>query len=141
MQRQSRARWTKSGWDGSGTLSTGSGTIREEPFTWKTRNGANGGMNPEELLAAALASCFAMAVAFALDHSGFQPDQIDVTANVCLATDDGTFEISGAELLLEATVEGIDNQTFRRIADAAKANCPVSLVLNLDVKLEAQLRL
>jgi osmotically inducible protein OsmC len=116
-----------------------SGAIRDEPVTWKSRNANSGGTNPEELLAAALASCFAMALAFALEHSGYEPEHIDVTAKVNISTSDGTFEISGAELLVDTSVRGIDGVTYSKIAHAAKSNCPISMVLDLDIALDARL--
>jgi osmotically inducible protein OsmC len=139
MQRVSRARWNKAGWDGGGTVSTESGVIREEPFSWRTRNAKEGGTNPEELLAAALAGCFAMALAFALEHSGYNPEEINVTASVSLSIVEGSFMISGAQLAADAKVGGVDQITFFEIAHAAKLNCPVSMVLNLDIALEARL--
>jgi lipoyl-dependent peroxiredoxin len=133
MIRKSMTEWKGDGPTGSGSLSTESGALRAQPFSFKTRfQGDDGkaGTNPEELLGAAHASCFAMAVAFVLTEAGHAPKQLKVTAAVDISKVGEGFAITSIALDLEARVDGLGADQFRTLTEAAKANCPVSKALS-----------
>jgi osmotically inducible protein OsmC len=132
MIRKSTARWQGDGPHGKGGLTTQSGVLHEQPYSFLTRfqsEDGKAGTNPEELLGAAHAGCYAMALSFALSEAGHPPDEIRVVAGVDLAKADDGFAIKGIALELEARVPGIDGATFETIAQAAKKGCPVSKAL------------
>jgi osmotically inducible protein OsmC len=139
ITRTANAHWQGTGKEGKGTLATQSGTLSTTPYGFNTRFGDTKGTNPEELLAASHAGCFSMALAFALTAAGFTPDRIDTTARVTLEPDGPGFKIARSALTLEASVPGISREQFEKIADGAKAGCPVSKVLNADVTLDWKL--
>jgi osmotically inducible protein OsmC len=139
MQRKANARWQGTAKEGSGTLSVQSGTLNEVPYTFKARFGDGKGTNPEELIAAAHAGCFTMALSFALNNAGFTADAIDTEAQLTLDQVPGGFSITAIHLTTRARVNGIDGAKFGEIAAAAKANCPVSKVLNATITLDATL--
>jgi osmotically inducible protein OsmC len=139
ITRTARAEWQGTGKEGKGSLSTQSGVLSTTPFGFKTRFGDTKGTNPEELIAAAHAGCFSMALAFALTGAGFTPTRIATSAAVSLEPDAGGFKISKSALKLEATVPGISREQFQKVAEGAKAGCPVSKVLNAEVTLDWQL--
>jgi len=130
--------WTGDLKSGSGTVTLDSSQSGEVTVTWKARSEGEKGMsNPEELLAAAHASCFSMACANALTKFGATPRSIQVTAAVTFDTDEG---ITGSHLLLSADAAGITEEDFQRVAEDAKTNCPVSRALiGIPVTLEAEL--
>jgi osmotically inducible protein OsmC len=133
MIRKSMTEWKGDGPTGSGSLSTESGALRAQPFSFKTRfQGDDGkaGTNPEELLGAAHASCFAMTVAFVLTEAGHAPKQLKVTAAVDISKVGEGFAITSIALDLEARVDGLGADQFRTLTEAAKANCPVSKALS-----------
>jgi osmotically inducible protein OsmC len=118
---------------GSGTLTSQSGALQEQPFSFKTRfesEDGKAGTNPEELIAAAHSGCFSMALAFALGAAGFKPEEIETKAAVDIQPKDGGFAITHILLDLTAKIPGIDNDKFQEIAKNAKANCPVSKALS-----------
>lgn len=121
--RKAEAVWT-------GDLPTGKGTMKmanwEGPYSFSSRFEEGSGTNPEELLAAAHAGCFSMAFSKGLADAGHTPERIRTTARVHLEKGDGGFSIARVELTTEADVPGIDEETFRNAAEAAKENCPVS---------------
>ena len=139
MQRKANARWQGTAKEGAGTLSVQSGTLQDVPYTFKARFGDGKGTNPEELIAAAHAGCFTMALAFALNNAGFTADAIDTEAQLTLDQVSGGFSITAIHLTTRARVADIDTAKFTEIATGAKANCPVSKVLNATITLDATL--
>lgn len=123
------------GKDGKGHVSTQSGILADTPYGFNTRFGDEPGTNPEELIAAAHASCFTMALSFALAGAGFTEGTLETSAKVTLDKDGDGFAITSSALDLKADVPGIDKAQFARIAEDAKANCPVSKVLNVELTL------
>ncbi|MFO1494627.1 MAG: OsmC family protein [Lysobacterales bacterium] len=143
MKRNASAHWQGDGKTGSGQLSLQSGVLAQQPYSFNTRFvSADGkaGTNPEELIAAAHAGCFSMALAFALSAQGHVPLALDTRASVELALVDGHFEIVAIQLDLSAQVPGLDAAQFDALAQTAKANCPVSKALAaVPISLNAQL--
>jgi osmotically inducible protein OsmC len=132
MIRKSTAVWKGDALHGTGAITTQSGAFQNQPYSFKTRfqsEDGKAGTNPEELIGAAHAGCFAMATSFALSEAGHPPAELTVTASVDLAKVEGGFEIKSIALDLVALVPGIDAETFTKIAEAAKAGCPVSKAL------------
>jgi osmotically inducible protein OsmC len=139
ITRTARAEWQGAGKEGKGVLITQSGVLSATPYGFNTRFGDEKGTNPEELIAAAHAGCFAMALAFTLQRAGFTPLRIDTSAAVTLEPDGSGFKISKSALQLEAAVPNIDRNRFQELAEGAKAGCPVSKVLNAEITLDWQL--
>jgi lipoyl-dependent peroxiredoxin len=139
MIRTARASWHGTGRDGNGQISTQSLTLDNAVLTYKTRFGDDKGTNPEELIAAAHAGCFTMAVAFALQSAGYTPQTLSTDAALTIEAESGGYRISKSALTLHATIPGIANADFQEIAAAAEKNCPVSKVLNAEITLDAQL--
>jgi osmotically inducible protein OsmC len=140
MIRKARAQWRGTGRDGDGDLSTDSGVLSETPYSFRTRFENERGTNPEELVAAAHAGCFTMALAFQLQLAGYTPTRLSSEAAVSLEPDGPGFRITRSALTLEAEVPGLDEETFRKLAGEAEKNCPVSRVLNAEITLEATLK-
>ena len=143
MLRTADAVWHGTGRDGSGTLTSPSGVLRETPYSFKTRfesEDGRAGTNPEELVAAAHAGCFTMALAFQLQTSGFTPDELRTRANLTMEQQGGGFAVTGIRLVLTARVPGIDDAQFQQLANEAKANCPISKLLSAPISLEATLQ-
>ena len=139
MIRKANVVWKGDGRSGTGAMTTQSGVLSESPYGFKTRFENEPGTNPEELLAAAHAGCFSMALAFGLQAAGFTAEEIRTEAAVTLDPDGGGFKISRSALTLRAKVPGIDEAKFLEIAHGAEKNCPISKVLNAEVTLDAQL--
>jgi osmotically inducible protein OsmC len=139
MIRKARAVWRGTGRDGSGDLTTDSGALSKTPYSYKTRFEAERGTNPEELIAAAHAGCFTMAVAFQLQLAGHPASELDTEAAVTLEADGQGFKISKSALTLRATAPGLDEATFAELARTAEKTCPVSKVLNAEITLDAKL--
>jgi lipoyl-dependent peroxiredoxin len=137
--RNATAVWVGAGKDGRGTLTTQSGTLDEAPYSFAKRFGEEKGTNPEELIAAAHAGCFSMALAFQLSGAGHVPDQLQTKADLSIVQEGGGWRIDAITLNLKAKIPGIDREEFLRLADTAKANCPVSRVLNAQISLKAKL--
>jgi osmotically inducible protein OsmC len=137
--RTASAQWQGTGKEGKGTLSTQSGVLSSTPYGFNTRFGDTKGTNPEELLAASHAGCFSMALAFALTNAGFPPERIATSAAVTIESDGPGFKVSKSALKLEASVPNISREQFQKIAEGAKAGCPISKVLNADITLDWQL--
>jgi osmotically inducible protein OsmC len=135
MTRTANANWIGSGKEGKGNLTTQSTTLNKTPYSYKSRFEEGTGTNPEELIAAAHAGCFAMKLSFVLQASGFTADSLDVTAEVTL--DNGS--ITSSHLVLKAKIPGIDANKFKESAEDAKANCPVSKLLNTNITLDSSL--
>ena len=126
--RKADARWEGSLQEGSGTMRLGGGAY-EGPYTFKSRFEEGDGTNPEELIAAAHAGCYSMALSGTLGRNGHEPRSINTTATVHINRTDAGFRIQKIALVTEADVPGIDDATFQEIAKGAKENCPVSAVL------------
>lgn len=139
IRRNASAHWQGSGKDGKGTLNTQSGTLSETPYSFTTRFGDGKGTNPEELIAAAHAGCFSMALAFQLSGAGHPPDDLRTEARLTMEQEGAGWKIAAVALTLKAKVPGIGADEFKRLADQAKATCPVSRVLNAEITLDAAL--
>ena len=133
MNRKARAVWQGTGKDGSGHLTSDSGVLSSTPYSFKTRFENEKGTNPEELIAAAHAGCFTMALAFQLQNAGFTPTELSTEAAISIVQDGGGFTIDKSTLTLAAKVPGIDKAKFEELARAAEKNCPVSKVLKADI--------
>ena len=129
------ARYEGFGKDGQGWVSTQSGVLADEQYGFATRFEDAPGTNPEELIAAAHAACFTMALSFALARAGHDKGTLDTSAKVTLEKDGDGFTITRSDLELRASVPGISADDFARLAQEAKAGCPVSKVLNAEVTL------
>ena len=140
MIRKASAIWQGTGKDGTGHLTTDSGVLSATPYSFKTRfeDGVKGA-NPEELIAAAHAGCFTMALAFQLQGAGYTPTELVTEAAVSLVSVDGGFKIDKSALTLRATVPGIDKARFDELAGNAEKGCPISKVLNAEITLDATL--
>jgi osmotically inducible protein OsmC len=137
--RTSNARWNGSLTEGNGTMAFGSGAF-EGQYSFSSRFEEGTGTNPEELIGAAHAGCFSMAFSGGLVRAGFTPDYIETTAKVSVEKDEGGFTITTIELSTRGSVPGIDEATFQKEADAAKAGCPVSRALaGVEISLDARL--
>ena len=133
--RTATARYDGLGKDGKGHLSTQSGVLREQAYSFHTRMENEPGTNPEELLAAAHAGCFTMALSFALAREGLKDGRLESTAHVTLEQEGEGFRISRSDLELTAEVPGIEEDRLRQLAEDAKANCPVSKLFNAEMQL------
>jgi osmotically inducible protein OsmC len=139
MIRKAKAVWHGTGRAGDGNLSTDSGVLAQTPYSFRTRFENEKGTNPEELVAAAHAGCFTMALAFALQAAGFTPTELATEAAVSLDPEGQGFRITRSALTLRATVPNLDEATFNRLAGEAEKNCPVSKVLKAEITLDAKL--
>jgi osmotically inducible protein OsmC len=133
--RTASARYEGLGKTGKGHVSTQSGVLDDTPYSFNTRFGDEKGTNPEELIAAAHASCFTMALSFALAGAGHSEGALQTDAAVKLEQDGAGFKVTRSDLTLKASVSGIAPEEFARIAAEAKANCPVSKLLNAEITL------
>lgn len=132
MARKSTAVWRGNGLEGKGELTTQSGAFEKQPYSFKTRfasEDGRAGTNPEELIAAAHAGCFAMALSFGLSGAGHTPEQLDVTATVRMASEGVHWSVAGIDLVLTAKVPGMAQAAFQEAAENAKKGCPVSKAL------------
>lgn len=139
MKRKASAHWTGNLNAGSGTLTTPSGVLNSTPYSFKDRFESGTGTNPEELIAAAHAGCFTMALSLFLGNAGFTPDALDTTAEVTLEQVKSAPAITAVHLSLKAKIPNITQEKFDELAAFAKANCPVSKVLHTNITLEAVL--
>jgi len=137
--RTATAHYEGLGKTGKGRVSTQSGVLSDQPYDFTTRFGEEPGTNPEELVAAAHASCFTMALSFALAGAGYEDGTLDTKAAVTLEKDGAGFKVSKSALTLTASVPGIAPAEFERIAAEAKANCPISKLFNAEITLEHRL--
>lgn len=135
ITRTAQVEWRGGGKAGKGTMSTQSGVLAQSPYGFNTRFEGQKGTNPEELIAAAHAGCFSMALAFALERAGFTPTRLATSAAVTLEPDGGGFKISKSALNLEADVPNVTQEQFGKIADEAKAGCPVSKLFKAEITL------
>lgn len=143
INRKATATWSGSGKEGSGKVTTTSGVLRDTPHSFMTRfvsEDGRAGTNPEELVAAAHASCFTMKLSFVLGNHGFTPEVLECTATVTMDKVGEVMLVVGVHLDLKARVPGIDAAKFQACADDAKANCPISqLIKSVPVTLSAAL--
>ena len=139
MKRTASARWRGDLKQGMGTISTQSGTLEDTAYSFAARFESGTGTNPEELIAAAHAGCFTMALAAALGRAGFAPQELSTQATVTLEQVQGNWTISAIHLELNGRVPSIERAKFDELAADAKANCPVSRVLNASITLDARL--
>ncbi len=139
MIRKAKAVWRGTGRAGDGDLSTESGVLDKTPYSFRTRFESEKGTNPEELIAAAHAGCFTMALAFQLQTAGYTPTELSTEAAVSLEAEGAGFGITRSALTLRAKVPNLDEATFNRLARDAELNCPVSKVLKAEVTLDAKL--
>jgi osmotically inducible protein OsmC len=139
MKRNASAVWKGDLKSGKGTISTDSGVLSDTQYSFKTRFEDGKGTNPEELIAAAHAGCFSMALSSELGKLGLTADTISTTASVSLEKTDAGFTITAVHLDLKAKVPGADKGTFETAANNAKKGCPVSRVLNAEITLDAAL--
>jgi osmotically inducible protein OsmC len=138
-ERTSQAVWEGDLESGHGTMKIGTGAW-EGPYSFKSRFENGHGTNPEELIAAAHAGCYSMALSGALTKSGSPPNKIETTAKVDLRKEEAGFRIAKIHLTTTAAVPGLDNASFQQIAETAKKNCPVSKVLSgAEISLDARL--
>jgi len=140
MKRQATAHWSGGIKDGKGQLSTPSGALKDTPYSFRDRFEDGPQTNPEELLGAAHAGCFAMALSGALGKAGMTAESLDVTAHVSLEKEDEGFGIPAVHLELKAKIPGADHDAFMQAANGAKEGCPVSKLFNAKITLDAQLK-
>jgi osmotically inducible protein OsmC len=139
MKRKATAAWSGNLKDGRGTISTDSGVLSNTQYGFKSRFEEGPGTNPEELIAAAHAGCFTMAVSAQLAEAGITADSLKTTATVTLDKVDNGFSISAVHLDLVANIPGVDRNAFDTAVNNAKIGCPVSKVLNATITLNAKL--
>ena len=125
--------------DGGGTISTETGVLKDAPYGFKSRFENGRGTNPEELIAAAHAGCFSMALSLMLGNEGLKPEKIETQAEVTLDKVGEGFEITASHLNVVAKIPGTDQAKFERIANKAKEGCPVSKVLKAKITMNARL--
>lgn len=139
MDRKGSAVWQGSIREGKGEVSSESGTLKSVPYSFTSRFEHGAGTNPEELLGAAHAACFSMALSGQLAGAKLTAERIATTATVTIDKVDGGFGITKVHLVMEAKIPGADQATFDRLAAAAKAGCPVSKLFNTTITLDAKL--
>ena len=136
ITRTANARYEGMGKTGKGWVSTQSGALYEQRYGFGTRFENEPGTNPEELIAAAHAGCFTMALSFALAGEGVNDGTLETTARVILEKDGDGFRVTRSDLQLTASIPGIEEARLRKLAEGAKANCPISKLLNAEMKLD-----
>ncbi|HCR1897246.1 OsmC family protein [Enterobacter sp. R-1.6.2] len=139
IHKHGSAHWSGDIKRGKGTVSTESGVLNQQPYGFNTRFEGEKGTNPEELIGAAHAACFSMALSLMLGEAGYTADSIDTTAEVSLDKTDGGFAITKVALKSKVTVPGIAPQQFDGIIQKAKAGCPVSQLLKAEITLDYKL--
>jgi osmotically inducible protein OsmC len=139
MKRTGSAHWEGGIRDGRGTVSTDSGVLAEAQYSFSTRFEDGKGTNPEELIAAAHAGCFSMALSKQLEDAGMKAESIDTTAAVTLEKTDAGFTITKVHLDVTARIPGGDQSAFETATNNAKAGCPVSRLLNAEITMDAKL--
>jgi lipoyl-dependent peroxiredoxin len=139
INRSASAAWSGGLKDGKGSISTESGALSAYPYGFAARFEGKKGTNPEELLGAAHAGCFTMALSLILGEAKFTAEQMDTTAKVTLEQVDGGFAITAVHLTLKAKIPGIDQAAFEELTGKAKAGCPLSKVIKANITLDASL--
>jgi osmotically inducible protein OsmC len=139
MQRKGSAVWTGDLKTGKGTVSTESGALKDNAYGFNTRFEDTPGTNPEELVGAAHASCYAMAMSVGLGEKNLKADEIKAAAKVTLAEKDGGFAVTKVHLDVAAKIPGISEADFQEVAEATKKNCPISKLLTAEITMDAKL--
>ena len=139
MKRFGSATWNGGLREGKGSVSTESGALETYPYTFFSRYGDKPGTNPEELLGAAHAACFTMSLVRLLGMADFAPEQVDSKSEVVIDKDGDGFSITSVHLTVTAKIPGIEQDTFQSIAAKAKAGCPVSKLMKVEISFEATL--
>jgi lipoyl-dependent peroxiredoxin len=139
MKRKASAVWNGSLKEGKGTISTGSGLLENAQYSFGTRFEEGKGTNPEELVAAAHAGCFSMALSAQLTNAGTPPERIDTTATLTFEKTEPGFTITSIHLQTVGKVPGATEESFKTAAENAKAGCPISRALNTKITMEAML--
>lgn len=139
MSKKATAIWEGSVKEGGGTISTETGVLRDAPYGFKSRFEDGKGTNPEELIAAAHAGCFSMALSMMLGEAGSSPERIHTQAAVTIEKKGDALEITSSHLTVSARVPGMEEAKFLEVANKAKEGCPVSKVLNAEITMEATL--
>jgi len=139
MKRSAQAKWQGDLKSGAGTISTASGTLATTPYSFHSRFEQGKGTNPEELLAAAHAGCFTMALSAQLAEAGLKATSLETSCTITLEQKDGGFAITESHLELKAKVPGASNEAFEKATKAAETGCPVSKLFNTKITLDARL--
>jgi osmotically inducible protein OsmC len=139
MKRKASAQWQGGLKDGKGTISTDSGVLSDTQYSFSTRFEEGVGTNPEELIAAAHAGCFTMALSGQLGGAGLTAEKINTTATVTMEKLDAGWTVSKVHLDVTAKIPGADEQALQTAANNAKAGCPISRLLNAEITMEAKL--
>jgi osmotically inducible protein OsmC len=140
MERKASAYWLGSLQTGKGMISTSSGVLSKTPYSFSQRFGNQPGTNPEELIAAAHAGCFAMALSGELGKFKITPDSLDVAATVTLEQKDGQWTLTKVHLSVEANIQNANEQLFQHAVESARKNCPISRALNAEITVENRLQ-
>ena len=140
IKKTASAHWQGGIKDGKGSISTQSGALKDTPYGFNTRFEDKAGTNPEELIGAAHAGCFSMALSLQLGEAGMTADSIDTRAEVTLDKDAGGFTITAVHLTVEAVIPGASAEAFEEAARKAEKGCPVSKVLNAKISMDAKLK-
>jgi lipoyl-dependent peroxiredoxin len=136
LQRTASATWNGTVKAGQGQINAASGVLDNTPYSFATRFESQPGTNPEELIAAAHAACYSMALTLTLNEKGYQPQQIQTQATCTVESQDGGFKITKIQLDTQGDVSGLDAETFKRIAQEAEQICPVSNALRGNVAID-----
>jgi lipoyl-dependent peroxiredoxin len=139
IKRKASAQWNGGLKDGKGSISTDSGVLRDTQYSFGTRFENGAGTNPEELIAAAHAGCFSMALSGQLTTAGTPPESVRTSATVTMEKTDAGFTVTGVHLDVTARVPGIDQAAFETAANNAKTGCPISRLLNAKITMDARL--
>ncbi|MWD26199.1 OsmC family peroxiredoxin [Aquicoccus sp. SCR17] len=139
MDKKGSAHWSGDLKSGTGKISTESGALKDQPYGFNTRFEGKRGSNPEELVGAAHAACFSMAMSLQLGEAGFAADDISTEATVTLEEVEDGFAVTKIHLDVTAQISGIDRSKFQEIAEATKTGCPISKLLNADITMDAKL--
>ncbi|PMR72546.1 OsmC family protein [Billgrantia endophytica] len=139
MKKTGSAVWEGSLKEGQGQVSTESGVLKDVPYSFGKRFEGEPGSNPEELIGAAHASCYSMALSMIMGEAGLEPEKIETEATVTLSQDDGGFSITAVHLETRVRSPGADQAAFQEAADKAKKGCPVSKLFNAEITLDASL--
>jgi osmotically inducible protein OsmC len=139
IKRNASAQWSGTGKEGKGAITTQSGVLSETPYSFARRFGEEKGTNPEELIAAAHAGCFTMALAFQLSGAGHEPERLETRADISITQENGGWKIDSVQLQVKAKVAEIEDAKFKELAEKAKTGCPVSKLLNAKITLKADL--
>lgn len=137
--RKASAAWSGGLKEGKGAISTQSGALKDYPYGFASRFEGVAGTNPEELLGASHAGCFTMAMSLILQEAGYTAERMDTDAEVTLEQVEGGYAITAVKLTLRASIPNIEDRQFHELAAKAKANCPISRVLNAQITLDAEL--